>query len=203
MRESYGENLALSWSYSGEPNGFQIYDIYGKLVYGTRNLYQHYCLIRGYGRESGFVIKAYIDTLKGKMIVAESGQIYLQEKQYSYADVSLIIPIYNAQDYIVREIDVALAQSFFNLEIILVDDGSTDNTSNVVDWYAERYSNVIAIHQKNGGVGAARNTGIRRASGEYIGFMDGDDMIHPDMIIRLYNYAKKTIAILQSHLYVR
>ncbi len=160
-------------------------------------------MIRGYGRESGFVIKAYIDTLKGKMIVAESGQIYLQEKQYSYADVSLIIPIYNAQDYIVREIDVALAQSFFNLEIILVDDGSTDNTSNVVDWYAERYSNVIAIHQKNGGVGAARNTGIRRASGEYIGFMDGDDMIHPDMIIRLYNYAKKTIAILQSHLYVR
>ena len=191
LKESYGGNLALSWSYSGDLSGFQIYDITGKLVYETRDLYQHYCLIKGYGRESGFVIKAYVDTLKGKMIIAETTQTYIQEKQYDHIDVSMIIPIYNAQDYIVRGIDVVLAQSFSGLEIILVDDGSTDNTSNVIDWYAEKYSNVIAIHQENGGVGAARNRGIRCAQGEYIGFMDSDDMIYPDMVARLYNYAKK------------
>ena len=193
LKESYGGNLALSWSYSGDLSGFQIYDITGKLVYETRDLYQHYCLIKGYGRESGFVIKAYVDTLKGKMIIAETTQTYIQEKQYDHIDVSMIIPIYNAQDYIVRGIDVVLAQSFSGLEIILVDDGSTDNTSNVIDWYAEKYSNVIAIHQENGGVGAARNRGIRCAQGEYIGFMDSDDMIYPDMVALSYSYKNSSI----------
>lgn len=100
--------------------------------------------------------------------------------------VSLVIPAYNAEEGIARAIDNALAQSFLNLEIIIVDDGSTDFTSNIIEWYAEKYSNVSAIHQENSGVSAARNRGIETAQGDFIGFMDSDDMTHPDMIIRLY-----------------
>ncbi len=191
VKESYGGNLALSWSYHGEANGFLVYDMSGKLIYETRNMHQHYFLIQGYGRNDEFVIKAYIDTLKGKGIVVESEPIYLQEQQYTHADVSLIIPAYNAQDYIVRSIDITLAQSFLDLEIIIVDDGSEDDTADVIDWYAEKYPNIIAIHQKNAGVGVARNTGIKYAEGEYIAFMDSDDMLHPDMIAKLYYSAKK------------
>ena len=72
-----------------------------------------------------------------------------------------------------------------------MDDGSTDRTADVADRYAEKYPNIIVIHQKNGGVGVARNTGIEYARGKYIGFMDSDDTIHPEMIERLYNSAKK------------
>ena len=142
-------------------------------------------------KDTKFVMKAYIDTLKGKMIVAESEPIYLQEQQYTHADVSLIMPAYNARDYIVRGIDVALAQSFSDLEIIIVDDGSKDDTVDIASWYAEKYPNVVAIQQKNAGVGAARNTGIKYARGKYIGFMDSDDMLHPDMISSLYHSAIK------------
>ncbi len=190
LKESYGGNLALSWSYQGEADGFLIYDISEELIYETRNLHQHYFLIKGYGKENGFVIKAFIDTLKGKMIVAKSEQICLQGNPYDHAVISLIIPAYNAQDYLIRSIDTALAQSFSDLEIIIVDDGSTDHTADVADWYSEKYSNIMTLHQKNGGVAAARNTGIGYAGGEYIGFMDSDDMIHPNMIAALHHSAR-------------
>lgn len=191
LKESYGGNLALSWSYHGEADGFLVYDTSENLIYETRNLHQHYFVIRGYGTENRFIIKAYIDTLKGRMSVAETKPIYLQAQQYNHPDVSLVIPAYNAQDYIVRSIDVALAQSFSNLEIIIVDDGSSDDTADVVDWYAEKYANVTALHQQNKGAAAARNLGIEYAHGDYIGFLDSDDMIYPDMVYRLYHSVKK------------
>ena len=191
LKESYGGNFALSWSYHGNVDGFLIYDVFGKIIYETRNLHQHYFLIKGYERESRFIIKAYIDTLKGKMIVSESDQICVQEQLYDHVKASLVIPAYNAQDYIVRGMDVALAQSFSELEIVVVDDGSTDHTPEIIDWYAEKFPNIIVIHQENGGVGKARNMDIKHARGEYIGFMDCDDMLHPDMIMKLYQSAKK------------
>lgn len=193
LNESYGENLALSWVFSGKSDGFWIYDELGKLICETRNEHQHYFLIEGYGKESGFVVKAFVDTVKGKRAIAESGVVYCAcgEGEYGKLAVSLIIPAYNAEDYIGRAMDNALAQSLKDLEIIVVDDGSTDSTSDILDWYVECYPNVNVIHKENGGVAAARNTGIEAAGGEYSGFMDSDDMIRPDMMKMLYDSAKK------------
>lgn len=191
LKESYGGNLALSWSYRGKADGFLIYDTLGKLVYETRNINQHYFLIEGYSKEGGFAVKAYMDTLKGKLVVAESTSAYLYEGKCGQVKVSMIIPVYNAEDYVARCIDNVLAQSFPDLEIIVVDDGSTDHTPDIIDWYAGQYLNVIAIHQENGGPAVARNTGIKQAIGEYIGFMDCDDMIRPEMAAELYRSMKK------------
>ncbi|MCM1231934.1 MAG: glycosyltransferase [Ruminococcus flavefaciens] len=191
LKESYGNNLALSWSYHGEADGFLIYDVSGKLIYETRDMHQHYFLLKGYQEENGFIVKAYVDTWKGKLVVAESEPNYLKTESHAQTCVSVIMPAYNSEDYIARSIDTALAQSLSGLEIIIVDDGSTDSTPKIIDWYAGAYANVVAVHQENGGVAAARNTGIEHANGEYIGFMDNDDLIYPSMMERLYQSAKK------------
>ena len=195
---SYGGKLALSWSFKGEARGFLIYDGFGRLIYRTENEHQHYFLIEKkvwrenvIEEETNFMIKAYIETGKGRLIIAESEPVYLQESQYKEPKVSLIIPAYNAEKFVARSIDTALAQSFPDLEIIVVDDGSQDRTPEIVDWYGEQYPNVIAIHQENGYVSGARNTAIKRADGEYICFLDSDDMVRPDMVTRLYNSIRK------------
>lgn len=105
--------------------------------------------------------------------------------------ISVIIPAYNLQDEISRAINSVLCQTYHPIEIIVVDDGSTDGTSELVDEYSKRYSNVIAIHRANGGVSSARLEGIRAATGDWIGFVDGDDEIEPDMYEFLMNNAVK------------
>lgn len=189
LKRSYDGNMAFSWDFKGNADGFFIYDESGTLIYETKNIHKHYHLITGYEENSGFFIKAYVHTLKGRLIIAKSGLTHLDVRQYKKPKVSLIIPAYNAEEYITRTIDTALAQSLAELEIIIVDDGSTDSTPTMIDWYAEKYSNVSVIHQENAGVPSARNTGIRHANGGYIAFMDNDDMLHPDMIARLYHSA--------------
>lgn len=191
LNESYGGYLALSWDYKGSTDGFLIYNTSGELIGETENIYQHYFLIKEYKREDGFIVKAYIKTQKGKLVVAETKPVNLHESLYKTSIVSLVIPAYNAEKYVIRSIDSALAQSFTNLEIIIVNDGSTDGTARILSWYAEKYPNVIAIHQENLGAPAARNAGILQASGEYISFLDSDDMIYPDSIEKMYNAIKK------------
>ena len=136
-------------------------------------------------------MKAYVNTKKGKMIVEESALVYLGSDSYKNPLVSIVVPAYNAEDSISRTVDTILAQSFDNLEIIIVDDGSTDRTSEIIAWYGETYSNIRIIRQENAGLPEARNTGIKLAVGEYIGFVDSDDMIRPDMVKRLYDSAVK------------
>lgn len=192
LRESYGGNLALSWDYKGKPDGFFIFDAEGNLIEETRNIHQHYALIKGYGKEHGFLVKAYVETLRGRLVIAESELTYLKEKkEMENPMVSLVMPACNDEAYVARGLDTALAQSFPALEIIVVDDGSQDRTPEIVDWYAENYPNVTAIHQKNQGAGAARNTGIGRAGSPYIGFMDCDDMMKVRMIEKLYHTITK------------
>ena len=88
---------------------------------------------------------------------------------------SIIIPIYNVEKYLNLCLDSVLAQEFADYEIILVDDGSTDNSPAICDEYAEKYSQIKVIHKTNGGLSDARNFGIKEAQGDYLMFLDSDD----------------------------
>jgi len=99
--------------------------------------------------------------------------------------VSIIIPIYKVEAYIHQCIDSVIMQSYNNLEIILIDDGSPDSCPPICDEYAKRDSRIVVIHQTNGGVSKARNKGIAVSSGDYIFFLDGDDYLNIDCITNL------------------
>lgn len=96
--------------------------------------------------------------------------------------VSVIIPVYNVQDYLVRCVDSILNQSYRNMEIILVDDGSMDSSPIICDELAKKDDRITVLHQSNGGVSLARNAGIDIAKGDFIAFVDSDDWVQPDMI---------------------
>lgn len=96
--------------------------------------------------------------------------------------VSVIVPIYNVDKYLKKCVESVLAQTYAELEIILVDDGSTDGSSKICDEYIEKDSRILVIHKPNGGLSDARNAGLDKAHGEYLVFIDSDDYIHPDMI---------------------
>lgn len=100
--------------------------------------------------------------------------------------VSVIVAVYNEEKYIVGTIESILAQTYKELEIILVDDGSTDKSPSICDVYREKDSRVKVIHKENGGLPSSRNAGIQLASGDYIAFVDGDDLIHETFIETLY-----------------
>ena len=93
--------------------------------------------------------------------------------------ISVIIPVYNVEKYLKRCLDSVVNQSYKNLEIILIDDGSTDNSSKILKQYSQKDVRIIILNQKNLGAGAARNKGIKVATGKYIVFMDPDDF-YPD-----------------------
>lgn len=99
--------------------------------------------------------------------------------------VSVIVPVYNVEKYLRGCVDSILAQTYDNFEVILVDDGSPDGSGKICDEYVEKYDRVKVIHKKNGGLSDARNVGIDNASGEYVTFVDSDDMISKDMISEL------------------
>ena len=96
--------------------------------------------------------------------------------------VSVIVPIYNMEKYLGRCVDSILAQTFENLQILLVDDGSTDGSSLLCDELAEREDRITALHIAHAGPGAARNRGIRASTGDFVAFVDSDDWIAPEMI---------------------
>ena len=105
--------------------------------------------------------------------------------------VSVIIPVYNAEDYIERCLDSVLSQSYANVEAICVDDGSLDASAAILDRYAETHPERIRVkHQKNAGAAAARNAGIALAHGEYLTFMDNDDWIDRDFVERLIDASR-------------
>jgi len=106
--------------------------------------------------------------------------------------ISVIIPVYNVEQYLRQCIDSVINQTYKNLEIILIDDASTDNCGKICDEYALKNNRIIVIHKQNEGVSSARNVGLKIAKGDYIGFVDSDDYIEPDMYEELYNTAMKT-----------
>jgi glycosyltransferase involved in cell wall biosynthesis len=107
-------------------------------------------------------------------------------------DISVVVPIYGVEKYLKQCVDSILNQTFKNMEVILVDDGSRDRCPQMVDEYAAQDARVVAIHQPNGGYGKAVNAGIARARGKYIGIIESDDWIAPDMYEKLFAQAEKT-----------
>ena len=106
--------------------------------------------------------------------------------------ISVIVPVYNIKDYIGRCVDSILAQSWGNLEVLLVDDGSTDGTEKLLDEMQARDARIRVFHKENGGSSSARNLAIRNAKGTYLGFVDSDDYIEPFMYERLYLALQET-----------
>lgn len=103
--------------------------------------------------------------------------------------VSVIIPVYNVEKYLRECLDSVINQTLSDIEIICINDGSTDNSGNILDEYSTMDSRIKVIHQVNGGVGNARNVGIKISTGDYIYFLDSDDYIVPDAIEKLYTKA--------------
>ena len=112
-------------------------------------------------------------------------------------EISVIVPVYKVEKFIHRCIDSILCQSFRNFELILVDDGSPDDCGVICDRYAAEDNRIHVIHQKNGGLSAARNTGIdyvmNNSSSHWLAFVDSDDWVHPDFLQVLYSVAEKTL----------
>lgn len=103
--------------------------------------------------------------------------------------ISIIVPVFNLENELPRCLDSILAQSYQSIEVIVVDDGSSDNSADVMRQYAEKDSRIKPVFQENGGVTSARLHGVREASGQWIGFVDGDDKIESDMYERLLRNA--------------
>lgn len=101
--------------------------------------------------------------------------------------VSIIVPVYNVEQWLPRCVDSLTVQTYKNLEIILVDDGSNDDSGKICDEYAEKDDRIVVIHKENGGLSSARNAGIKVAKGYYISFVDSDDWVLPEFIEKLYS----------------
>lgn len=105
--------------------------------------------------------------------------------------ISIIVPVYNTSKYLERCIDSILNQTLEEIEIILIDDGSTDNSGEICDRYKKSDPRINVIHKKNEGLGLTRNAGLREAKGTFVGFVDSDDYIEPNMYEKMYNTIQK------------
>ena len=105
--------------------------------------------------------------------------------------ISVIVPIYKVEKYLCKCVDSIINQTYKNLEIILVDDGSPDNCPRICDDYAKKDSRIKVIHKKNGGLSDARNAGVKIATGEYISFIDSDDWVETQMIEKMFTCINK------------
>lgn len=106
--------------------------------------------------------------------------------------ISVIVPVYNVEKYLKRCLDSIRKQTYSNIEILLIDDGSTDQSGRICDEFAKLDSRVRVLHKNNGGLSDARNVGIEEAKGEYITFVDSDDYVDEDLIEYLYKMIERT-----------
>lgn len=113
--------------------------------------------------------------LAGLVFVAQA----VKEKFFDKPKISVIIPVYNAEPFLKECLDSVLDQTYENVEIVCVNDGSKDNSLSILNEYKEKHDNIIVIDQPNGGVSSARNAGIRASSGKYLQFLDSDDLLAP------------------------
>ena len=108
--------------------------------------------------------------------------------------ISIIVPVFKVEKYLKRCVESIRNQTYPDIEIILVDDGSPDACPQICDQYAQEDARIKVIHKSNGGLSDARNCGIDAARGKYIGFVDSDDYIHPEMYMQLWKNIKESMA---------
>ena len=133
------------------------------------------------------ILKKQLEIQKNNYEKANELKKKLEETKMTKPKVSIILPVYNVAPYLRQSLDSIIAQTLSDIEIICVDDGSTDESGKILDEYLEKDNRFKVIHKKNAGTGAARNDGLKIATGECIGFVDPDDWILPNMYERLYN----------------
>jgi glycosyltransferase involved in cell wall biosynthesis len=109
--------------------------------------------------------------------------------------VSVIVPVYNVYEYIEKCLDSLVNQTYKNIEIILINDGSTDNSLDIIKKYQKKHENIIVINQENHGQGYARNKGIEKSNGEFIMFVDSDDYVDTDIVKKLVGSIKDNDAV--------
>ena len=103
--------------------------------------------------------------------------------------VSVVVPVYNVEKYLDKCFNSLVKQTLKDIEIIVVNDGTKDNSQDIIDKYVKKYKNIKAYKKTNGGLSSARNYGIKKCTGEYIAFLDSDDYVEYDMYEKLYNKA--------------
>lgn len=197
VNEAYGGEVAVSWIFNGDvdgyvllKNGVECLDIDDGLA--------HIAMVK-YSAEK-FKIRGYKNVFGAKVFTCESDEASVadennranMEKPNDYK-LSVVIPAYNAQKFISRCISSALASDLKGIEVIAVDDGSTDETKDILGWYENMYPQFFKkIFKENGGAAEARNYGIAESKGHYIAFIDSDDMIRPDAYSTMYDSLQKT-----------
>jgi glycosyltransferase involved in cell wall biosynthesis len=124
--------------------------------------------------------------------IGEESKPFLEQKISEKAPIiSVLIPVYNVEDYLLSCLDSVFSQTFTDYEVICVDDGSTDKSGDILDEYTSREVRMKVIHQQNLGQSAARNTALKHARGEYIHFLDSDDLIHPQLLEIVFFFAEE------------
>lgn len=197
VNEAYGGEVAVSWIFNGDvdgyvllKNGVECLDIDDGLA--------HIAMVK-YSADK-FKIRGYKNVFGAKVFTCESDEASVadennranMEKPNDYK-LSVVIPAYNAQKFISRCISSALASDLKEIEVIAVDDGSTDETKDILSWYENMYPQFFKkIFKENGGAAEARNYGIAESKGHYITFIDSDDMIRPDAYSTMYDSLQKT-----------
>lgn len=197
VNEAYGGEVAVSWIFNGDvdgyvllKNGVECLDIDDGLA--------HIAMVK-YSADK-FKIRGYKNVFGAKVFTCESDEASVadennranMEKPNDYK-LSVVIPAYNAQKFISRCISSALASDLKEIEVIAVDDGSTDETKDILSWYENMYPQFFKkIFKENGGAAEARNYGIAESKGHYIAFIDSDDMIRPDAYSIMYDSLQKT-----------
>lgn len=197
VNEAYGGEVAVSWIFNGDvdgyvllKNGVECLDIDDGLA--------HIAMVK-YSAEK-FKIRGYKNVFGAKVFTCESDEASVadennranMEKPNDYK-LSVVIPAYNAQKFISRCISSALASDLKEIEVIAVDDGSTDETKDILSWYENMYPQFFKkIFKENGGAAEARNYGIAESKGHYIAFIDSDDMIRSDAYSTMYDSLQKT-----------
>lgn len=197
VNEAYGGEVAVSWIFNGDVDGYVLLKNSVECLDIDDGL-AHIAMVK-YSADK-FKIRGYKNVFGAKVFTCESDEASVadennranMEKPNDYK-LSVVIPAYNAQNFISRCISSALASDLKEIEVIAVDDGSTDETKDILSWYENMYPQFFKkIFKENGGAAEARNYGISESKGHYIAFIDSDDMIRPDAYSTMYDSLQKT-----------